>query len=106
MTNYFFYCSSYQRFETFRIYPLIQKIRTVAVENEIKTLTMLHLKTFINSEWNDFVKFIQIEIHDHHVEVSFNDICQFINDGFTLKINRNIKLLEHSLQIEDIVIVM
>ena len=106
MVNYFLYCSSYPPFETFKIYPLIQTIRTVAVENEIKTLTIPHLKMFINVEWNVFVKFLQKELHDRRVEASFNDIRQFINDGFTLKMKRSIKLLEHSLQIEDIVISM
>ena len=45
----------------------MQTIRVVAGENEIRTLTMPHLKIFINDEWSTFVKFIQKESHGDHV---------------------------------------
>ena len=61
---------------------------------------------FINAEWNSFVKHVQKELHDHHVEASFNEFCHFINGGCALKMNIIIKLLGYSLQIEYIIIAM
>ena len=46
---------------------------------------MPHLKMFINAEWNTFLNFVQKEAHDHHSEDKFNQFCQFIYDGATLK---------------------
>ena len=63
---------------------------TVVGENKIRTLTIPHVKMFINAEWNAFVKFIQKESHGHHAEASFNEFCQFINDSCALKIKRSI----------------
>ena len=63
----------------------MQIIHAVAVENDIRTLTMPNLKMFVNAEWNTFANFIQKESYDHHVEASFNESCQFINIGCALK---------------------
>ena len=69
----------------FRSDPLTQMIDAVAGDKEIRTLTMHHLKMFINAEWNTFVKFARKELHDHHADASFNVFFQFINDGCALK---------------------
>ena len=50
IANCFRYCSSHLPFEKIRSEPLMQITHTVEAENEIKTLTMSHLKMFINAE--------------------------------------------------------
>ena len=86
MNNFFLYCGSYLPFEIFRSNPLVQMIHSASGENDIRALTMPNLKKLINAEWSTYVKFIQKESYDHHVENIFNEFCQFINDGFDLKI--------------------
>ena len=62
----------------------MQIINVVVGEQSIRTLTMPYLKMFVNAEWNTFIKFVQKEVYNHHVEAIFNQICQFFHDGFTL----------------------
>ena len=59
IANCFRHYSSYLRFEKNRSDPLMRMAHAVAAENEIETLTMPHLKMFVNDEWNAFVKFLQ-----------------------------------------------
>ena len=56
MSNYFLHCGSCPLFETIRSDPLMQMIHAVTGEKEIRTLTMPHLKIFVNDERNTFAK--------------------------------------------------
>ena len=76
MTNWFLCCNSFPSFVIFRSDPFIQIINTVGGDKSIKTLTITHLKTFVNAEWRDFITLSQKESHNHHAR---SCLINFVN---------------------------
>ena len=59
-------------------------INAVSGENELKQLTITHLKTCMNVEHNAFKKSVRKAVLDHYEEVNLNQNFQFSHDGATL----------------------
>mgnify|MGYP001184610924 CR=1 FL=1 len=52
---------------------------TIAGENELKMLTIPHLKKYIQAEWDTFKKYLQQELKDHHIEAKGSQFCQLVS---------------------------
>ena len=57
----------------------------VAGENEFKSLTIPHLKTCLNVEYDAFKKAARQVVLDHYEEENENSFCQFTHDGAALR---------------------
>ena len=84
MAKWFLCCTSQTVLEIFRNDPFMKIIHAVSGDKAKRTLTIPHLKIFINTEWNAFIKFVQKEVHGHHAESMFNQFCQSVHDGCAL----------------------
>ena len=69
----------------FRSDPFIQMPHIISGDNEIKKLTLLHLKKCAQAEWNTFTKYLQKEVNDYRIEAKDNPFCQFSHNGATLR---------------------
>ena len=65
--------------------PFIQMLITLSENNEVKILTIPHLKNHVQMELNTFNKHLQQELNDHCAEAKVSQFFQFIDDSHTLK---------------------
>ena len=59
-------------------------MNAIAEENEFKSLTITHLKTYLAAKCNTFKKDTRQEALDHYEEVNKNSFCRFAHDGAAL----------------------
>ena len=84
MAHLFICSSSHPPFNVFRDEIFLQMINYVAGEKDFKSLTIIHLKIHVNTEWNTFKKSSRQEVLDHHEKANKKQFCQFAHDVATL----------------------
>ena len=84
MDHFFIFSSSHPPFSAFRDEIFLQTMNGGAGENELKPLTIPHLKICLNSECNTFKEATHKAVIDHYEEASLNQFFQFAHDGATL----------------------
>ena len=84
MTHFFACDSSCPSFNIFRSDPFIQLTHVMDGDNEVKILTIPHLKMYVDIEQNTFKKRLRKEANGNCIEAKENIFFQFIHDGATL----------------------